>query len=81
MPFEELNFPAGIHLLARWQANEPQAGERLKDIFDATVKGQYDDIFREPVPQDAVHVSGPVDLMTLTIMHRQKWTPILGQLP
>ena len=70
MPFEELNFPAGIHLLARWQANEPQAVERLKDIFDATVKGQYDDIFREPVPQDAVHVSGPVDLMTLTIMHR-----------
>jgi len=70
MPFEALNFPAGIHLLARWQANEPQAVERLKDIFDATVNGQYDDIFWKPAPQDAIHVSGPVDLMTLTIMHR-----------
>jgi hypothetical protein len=70
MPFEELNFPAGIHLLARWQANDPQAIERLKDIFDATIKGQYDEVFKTPAPQDSVHVSGPVDLMTLTIMHR-----------
>lgn len=70
MPFEELNFPAGIHLLARWQANDSQAIERLKEIFDGTVKGQYDEVFKRPTPQDAVHVSGPVDLMTLTIMYR-----------
>lgn len=70
MPFEELNFPAGIHLLARWQANDAQAIERLKDIFDATIEGQYDQIFKHPAPQDGVHVAGPVDLMTLTIMHR-----------
>ena len=69
MPFEELIFPAGSHLLARWQANDPQAIERLKDIMDATIKGQYDEIFKRPAPQDAVHVAGPVDLMTLTIMH------------
>ncbi len=70
MPFEELNFPAGIHLLARWQANDPMAVRRLKDIFDATIKGRYDKVFKRPVPQDSVHVAGPVDLMTLTIMHR-----------
>ncbi len=70
MPFEELNFPAGIRLLARWQAEDPQAIERLKDIFDATIEGQYDEIFNNPAPQDAVHVAGPVDLMTLTVMHR-----------
>ena len=70
MPFEELKFPAGIHLLERWQANDPQAIERLKDIFDATIAGQYDEIFKTPAPQDSVHVAGPVDLMTLTIMHR-----------
>ncbi|MFA9421418.1 MAG: uroporphyrinogen decarboxylase family protein, partial [Gammaproteobacteria bacterium] len=35
-----------------------------------TIKGQYDEIFKQPAPQDAVHVAGPVDLMTLTIMHR-----------
>jgi len=70
MPFEELNFPAGIALLTRWQANDPPAMERLKDIFDATSRGFYDEIFKRPAPQDAVHISGPVDLMTLTIMHR-----------
>ena len=70
MPFEELKFPAGNHLLARWQANDPQATKRLKDIMDATIKGQYDEIFKLPAPQDAVHVAGPVDLMTLTIMYR-----------
>lgn len=70
MPFEELKFPAGIHLLARWQANDPQAIERLKDIFDDTIKGQYDEIFKHSAPQDAAHVSGPVDLMALTIMYR-----------
>ena len=70
MLFKELKFPAGIHLLARWQAHDPQAIERLKDIFDATIEGQYDGIFKTPTPQNAVHVSGPVDLMTLTIMHR-----------
>ena len=70
MPFEELKFPAGNHLLARWQANDPQAMERLKVIMDATIKGQYDEIFKQPAPQDAVHVAGPVDLMTLTIMFR-----------
>ncbi|MFV2031290.1 MAG: hypothetical protein ACC663_02235 [Gammaproteobacteria bacterium] len=70
MPFEELNFPAGIRLLSRWQANDPQAVERLKEIFDLTIKGQYDEVFSKPAPQDAVHISGPVDLMTLTIMYR-----------
>ncbi len=70
MSFEELKFPAGIHLLARWQANDPQAIQRLKDIFDATIEGQYDEVFKTLAPQNAVHVSGPVDLMTLTIMHR-----------
>jgi len=70
MPFEELKFPAGNHLLSRWQANDPQAMERLKEIMDATIKGQYDEIFKQPAPQDAVHVAGPVDLMTLTIMYR-----------
>jgi hypothetical protein len=70
MPFEELKFPAGNHLLARWQANDPQAMERLKEIMDATIEGRYDEIFKQQAPQDAVHVAGPVDLMTLTIMFR-----------
>ena len=70
MPLEELTFPEGIHLLSRWQSGDAQATERLKEIMDATMKGQYDEIFSKPPPQDAVHISGPVDLMTLTIMFR-----------
>jgi hypothetical protein len=68
--FRELDFPTGIRLLARWQANDSQATQRLKDIFDGAIKGEYDEIFKQPAPQDAVHISGPVDLMTLTILHR-----------
>ena len=70
MPIEELKYPEGIHLLASWQKGDALASGRLKDIMDATIKGQYDQIFRQPAPQDSVHVAGPVDLMTLTIMHR-----------
>lgn len=70
MSIKELNFPAGIGLLARWQANDSQANERLKQIFDETIDGHYDDLFKQAGPQDAVHVCGPVDLMTLTIMYR-----------
>jgi len=70
MPFEELKFPAGNHLLSRWQANDAQAIGRLKEICDTTIEGQYDEVFKRPAPRDAVHVAGPVDLMTLTIMHR-----------
>lgn len=70
MPFEELIFPAGIYLLRRWQENDGEAIERLKEIFDATITGKYDAIFKSPASQKSVHVSGPVDLMTLTIMYR-----------
>ena len=69
MPFEELTFPEGLRLLARWQSNDPRATERLKEIFDAGIRGQYDEVFRRPVPQDAVHVSGSIDLLTLGMMH------------
>ena len=70
MPIEELKFPEGIHLLASWQNSDAQAVGRLKEIMDATIKGEYDEIFRQAAPQDAIHVAGPVDLMTLTIMYR-----------
>lgn len=69
-PLEELTFPIGIQLLDRWQANDPLAIERVREIFDAAIAGQYDDVFKQSAPQDSVHVAGPVDLMTLTIMHR-----------
>ncbi len=70
MSIKELEFPVGIQLLNRWQANDPLAVERLKDIFSATIEGLYDPVFKRQPPQDAVHIAGPVDLLTLTIMYR-----------
>ncbi len=70
MDLKELEFPFGIRLLARWQSGESLATERLREIFNHTFKGEYDEFFQHLAPQDVVHVSGPVDLMTLTIMYR-----------
>ena len=66
---EELKFPAGCRLLAGWQAGDPQAITRLKEIFDACIEGEYDSNFAEPSPPDAVNIGGSLNLMTLTIMH------------
>lgn len=70
MASEDLEFPTGIRLLAAWQAGDQQAAARLKSIFDATMEGQYDDEFRRPAPQNVVHISGSIDLLTLDIMHQ-----------
>lgn len=66
---EEFKFPAGCHLLAGWQAGDPQAITRLKQIFDACIEGEYDCNFTEPSPPDAVNIGGSLNLMTLTIMY------------
>ncbi len=66
---KELNFPAGCRLLAGWQANDPPAIDRLREIFDACIAGEYDDIFAQPSPENAVNIGGSLNLMTLTIMH------------
>ena len=36
--------------------------------FDAALAGSYDDGFKIPAPQDEVHVSGSIDLLTLGII-------------
>jgi hypothetical protein len=66
---EELHFPNGSRLVQRWQANERDAKDRLREIFDATIAGEYDDVFRHPAPQDRVHVSASLNLLTLAMMH------------
>ena len=37
-------------------------------MFDAALAGSYDDGFKIPAPQDEVHVSGSIDLLTLGII-------------
>jgi len=65
----EFEFPAGCRLLAGWQANDPKETDRLKEIFDACIAGNYDENFMQPSPTDAVNIGGSLNLMTLTIMH------------
>jgi hypothetical protein len=69
LSFTELEFPHGIHLLARWQAGDPQARSRLIEIFDATVEGTFDEVFKVPASEAAVHITGSIDLLTLGLMH------------
>ena len=66
----EFEFPGGIELLQSWQDMDAAAYDRLTDIFDKTIAGEYDHLFHGPPPQDRIHVSGPVDLLSLTIMFR-----------
>ncbi len=68
--FKELDFPSGIRLLQSWQAGDTAAVTRLKHIFNQTITGHYDDLFHGTAPTDRVHVCGPVDLLTLTMMYR-----------
>ena len=67
--FSELEFPHGIHLLARWQAGDPDASSRLIEIFDTTISGDLDQVFMTPAPETSVHVTGSIDLLTLGLMH------------
>jgi hypothetical protein len=67
---DELCFPAGLELLQAWQSGDLSARDRLMAILDNTIAGDYDELFSIPAPIDHVHVCGPVDLLTLTVMFR-----------
>ncbi|MBS1253101.1 MAG: hypothetical protein MAG451_02147 [Anaerolineales bacterium] len=66
---DDLQFPAGSLLLARWQAGDDAAGERLRALFDAVMEGQFDAVFSEPAPADSVCVTTSLHLLTLTILN------------
>jgi hypothetical protein len=67
---DDLQFPAGSTLLARWQAGDDATLKRLRALFDAVMEGQLDDVFREPAPADSVCVTTSLHLMTLTILNQ-----------
>ncbi len=66
---DEFEAPDGCRLLSRWQSNDPTALIRLREIFDAAIAGDFDDVFAQPAPKNAVNVGGSLNLMTLTIMN------------
>ena len=42
---EDYAFPAGLHLLTRWQTGEDVAKQEMKDVFDAAIAGEFDENF------------------------------------
>ena len=66
---QELTFPAGLHLLSRWQSGDVSARARLKEIFDGAIAGDYDANFAIPAPTDTVHVTASVHMIALSILN------------
>ncbi len=66
---EYFKFPAGLHLLKRWQSGDAEAKQELRAIFDKAMAGDYDAEFAMPAPTNAVHVSASVHMLPLGILH------------
>ena len=66
----DLQFSMGSSLLTRWQAGDDAAQNELRDLFDAVIEGQYDDVFQEPAPTDSVCVTTSLHLTTLTLLNQ-----------
>jgi hypothetical protein len=66
---DDVQFPAGSTLLARWQVGDTAVLERLRLLFDAVIEGQFDALFREPASPNSVWVTTSLHLATLTILN------------
>ncbi len=66
---ELLRFPKGIELLKSWQSGDSSRREELTQFIAETARGKYDSNFAWPGPEDAIHIGGSINLLTLTIMH------------
>ena len=64
-----LDFPEGLHLLSRWQSGDAEAKQDMRAIFDAAIAGEFDANFAIPAQTHAVHVSGSVHMLVLSILH------------
>jgi len=67
---EELIFPAGCRLFHRWQEGDLQASNRLKEIFDKTIDGEYDEIFALKDSPRSVQASASINLFVLAVLTR-----------
>ena len=67
---EELIFPSGCRLFQRWQEGDPRASDRLKEIFDRTIAGEYDEIFAFKHNPSSVQASASINLFVLAALTR-----------
>ena len=66
---EDYPFPAGLHLLARWQSGDADAKRQLTEIFDAGIAGEFDASFAVPAPANEIHATASVHMLALTLLH------------
>ena len=64
-----LEFPAGLHLLSRWQSGDENAKQELHALIDDTIAGHHDAKFAEPAPTDSVHTTASVHMLALDILY------------
>ncbi|MCP4211476.1 MAG: hypothetical protein GY764_08350 [Halieaceae bacterium] len=62
--------PLSHALFSAWQMGDHNAQEELRQLFDATIAGQFDADFREQAPSDAVSVTTSSHLLTLTLLNQ-----------
>ena len=67
---KELHFPAGCRLFGRWQEGDPEAEKRLKEIFDGTIAGDYDEVFVNNEPKHGVQASASINLFVLAVLSK-----------
>lgn len=66
---DHLEFPAGLHLLSRWQSGDAEAEQELRTLIDDTIAGHHDASFAEPAPTDTVHTTASVHMLGLDILN------------
>ena len=64
-----LSFPKGIELLTSWQSGETCRRAELKQFLTETIAGRFDENFAWAGPENAIHIGGSINLLTLTVMH------------
>lgn len=62
-------FPAGLHLLSRWQSGDADARQALRELIDGTIGADYDGNFSERAPTDFVHSTASVHMLGLDILN------------
>ena len=66
---EDYGFPAGLHLLQRWQAGDAEAKEEMTKVFDAANAGKFDENFKLLAPANKVHSTASVHMLGLAVLH------------
>lgn len=65
---EDYSYPAGLHLLSKWQAGDAAAKREMTEIFDAAIAGEFDANFAVPVPANEIHATASVHMLALEVL-------------